>query len=192
MNYFALAFKKYAVFNGRSNRSEYWAFFILQTIPFILGYILIALLASNSNDVDVQIGIIGILLLLWGAITLMPALALNVRRLHDIGASGWCILLYFVPLLGGLFAFVVSIKKGQPFANKYGNPPNFDGDIPKKSCPQSNSKSLLVAAESVASFKKENSKDPTQSLIKLKDLLDSGLIDNEDYERKKKEILDKI
>ncbi|MBO5699072.1 MAG: DUF805 domain-containing protein [Bacteroidaceae bacterium] len=90
-------FGKYATFNGRATRSEYWWWallnFILSCIPLI-------------NFV-------------WGIVTLIPSLAVGVRRLHDIGKSGWFVLLAFVPIVN-LYLIYLFICEGQPNANQYG------------------------------------------------------------------------
>ena len=76
-------FRKYAVFKGRSSRSEYWWWLLL----VIIGYGVFA----------VAVGEIGIML--WALAVILPQLAVTIRRLHDIDKSGWWVLLGFTPIL---------------------------------------------------------------------------------------------
>ena len=93
-----VCFSKYATFEGRASRSEYWYFalfsFILGLIP-VVNYI--AALAL-----------------------LIPGLAVAVRRLHDTGRSGWWYLICLVPIVGQIMLLVFFCTAGQPHANEYG------------------------------------------------------------------------
>jgi uncharacterized membrane protein YhaH (DUF805 family) len=96
-------FNKYATFQGRANRSEYW-FWILFTflcglIPF-LGYV--AMLAF-----------------------LIPGIAVCVRRLHDIGKSGWNYFFCLIPILGSILLIVWLCQPSQEGDNEYGPNPNY-------------------------------------------------------------------
>lgn len=90
---------KYADFNGRARRSEYWLFFLFQVIAYI-GIIVVtaALAASGSILTGVGIGLLMFVVVALGCF--LPNLAVTVRRLHDSGRSAWWLLLY----LPGLFA----------------------------------------------------------------------------------------
>ena len=87
-------FSKYATFSGRARRSEYWYFFLF---TFLVGIV-----AS----------FIPIINLLWPLAIFIPTFAVSVRRLHDTGKSGWCLLLLILPyllLLGYVIYFFISI-----------------------------------------------------------------------------------
>lgn len=84
-----LYFTHYADFSGRSRRSEYWFAFLSVGI---ISAVLTTILGSLAG--------------IWGLITLIPNLALCVRRLHDIGKSGWWYLVSFIPLVGGILLLV--------------------------------------------------------------------------------------
>ena len=90
-------FSKYVTFSGRASRSEYWWFALLS---FIVGCIPV-------------VNFLGILLVL-------PGLAVAVRRLHDIGKSGWNLLWAIIPFLGALYLLWLYIQESQPGENKWG------------------------------------------------------------------------
>ena len=110
------AFRKYAVFSGRSSRSEYWSFVLVWALIYISGVIV-----SRVDFPDVIGGIIWVAYMVYLFATLIPWLALTVRRLHDTGRSGWWFLIYFIPL-GGIVLLVFMCLRSDPQPNKYGMP----------------------------------------------------------------------
>lgn len=124
-------FKKYAQFNGRSRRSEYWlasvmnfiivmAFYLIMFIPMMID------ITSNGEPSGLTAGIMGIfglLIFAYAIAILVPSLAMSVRRLHDTGRSGWFLLLNLIPYIGGIIIFVFSVLDSQPGANQYGPNP---------------------------------------------------------------------
>ena len=115
MNYFLDVLKnKYAQFDGRATRSEYWYFTLFSLIAYILAAVVDAVLAGITGGFP----ILSILLMLG---FLIPAIAVGVRRLHDINKSGWWYLLALVPLISlVLIAFFVMDSKED---NVYGPNP---------------------------------------------------------------------
>lgn len=64
---------------------------------------------------------------------LLPTIAVSVRRLHDIGNSGWWLLIIFVPFVGGLIMLIFTIRNSDPGSNQYGpNPKTHYPDVPKE------------------------------------------------------------
>ena len=133
MNWYLTVLKKYAEFDGRARRMEYWMFTLINAlifwgIAFIGVFIGRAIGASTTigPDGDVVVatggGITPVLLLLYCFAMLIPTIAVTVRRLHDIGRSGWWYLIYFIPL-GGFVLLVFTIFEGQPGPNQYGPDP---------------------------------------------------------------------
>ena len=105
--------KNYSNFSGRARRSEYWYWILF---AFIVGIIL----AFISGF----IGPIGIIMQpIWGLGTLIPGIAVGVRRLHDINKSGWWLLLLFAILIGWIILLIWSIKTGTDGSNDYGDDP---------------------------------------------------------------------
>ncbi|MBS1751122.1 MAG: DUF805 domain-containing protein [Bacteroidetes bacterium] len=111
----------YANFNGRARRAEYWYFalgnFIIMFIFYFIGF---AGMFMNSTVLMVfGFGIYGITVLA----TLVPSIAVGVRRLHDIGKSGWYYLIGLIPLVGSIILLVWFFTDGNRFANEYGEDP---------------------------------------------------------------------
>jgi uncharacterized membrane protein YhaH (DUF805 family) len=97
---------KYAAFDGRASRSEFWWFVLFQLL-LTLGAQMISHLLG---------GLLSLALFL-------PALAAAVRRLHDIGKSGWLVLVGLIPLIGWLLLLYWNVQPGSASANDYGPPP---------------------------------------------------------------------
>lgn len=113
MKWYLLALKRYAQFSGRSRRQEYWMFTLFNIIiAVVLGAIQMAMGMETP-----------VLSSIYTLIVLIPALALTVRRLHDIGRSGFWFFIIFVPLIGGLVLLVFACKQGDQGANEYGADP---------------------------------------------------------------------
>jgi uncharacterized membrane protein YhaH (DUF805 family) len=127
MNYYLSVLKKYAVFSGRARRAEYWYFTLFNIIAsLILGV------------VDAALGLAVGLGLVYSLAVLLPSLGVTIRRLHDIGKTGWWLLLPLVgvpvmfvePTLGvvvvsiaSIVLVVFAILAGQKGENKYGPDP---------------------------------------------------------------------
>ncbi|MBA12972.1 MAG: DUF805 domain-containing protein [SAR202 cluster bacterium] len=103
----SLAFKNYVNFHGRSTRAEYWWFFLF---TFTLS-IVTQIIDSFSS--------LGVTNFISSLIVLLPSLAVGVRRLHDIGKSGWWLLLWFAVIVGWVILLVWSARKSDG-PNKYG------------------------------------------------------------------------
>ena len=112
MNWYLDVLKtKYAQFNGRAHREEFWMFTLIN-----LGI---------SVAVAVVAGIlhIGFLSALYGLAVLVPSLAVGVRRLHDTNKSGWWLLIGIVPVVGIIVLIVFYAQEGEPGENQYGPSP---------------------------------------------------------------------
>jgi uncharacterized membrane protein YhaH (DUF805 family) len=105
---------KYATFDGRASRSEYW-WFVLATfiISIVLG-IIDGFVFGQKLD---------ILQTLFSLAVLVPCIAIAVRRLHDIGKSGWWILIGLIPLIGWIIALIFAVTDSNPGTNAYGPNP---------------------------------------------------------------------
>lgn len=120
-NFLFVVGKNYVNFKGRASRYEFWmfqlAYFLLQLIILalqIVGFIL-------ESDIIITFT----LMLSWISITalFLPSLAINTRRLHDVGKSGWFQLIALIPLIGAIFLIVLYCSSSQKHTNLYGEPP---------------------------------------------------------------------
>ena len=113
----------YSKFEGRSRRSEYWW---IQLFLVLTNLAVAAIdLALMEGDVDrfIANGGGGIVGLIWILVTIVPALAVLVRRLHDTGKTGWWALIGFVPFVGAIVLFVFTVLDSDAGDNKYGDSP---------------------------------------------------------------------
>lgn len=107
--YKKVVFENYANFNGRARRKEYWMFFLANFIvSFIIGFILGFIspkLVMLSN--------------VYSLAVLIPSIAVGVRRMHDVGKSGWFII---IPI----YNLVLLCTEGDHGTNEYGPDPKSD------------------------------------------------------------------
>lgn len=100
-------FSKYVNFEGNTSRSEYWYFwlfcFCIETIPIILAFII-------DKDV-ISLSLLAISLL-YSILSFLPMLSAAIRRLHDVGKSGFYIFLSFIPFIGGFILLYFLCQKG--------------------------------------------------------------------------------
>ncbi len=118
MNWYLQVLKKYAEFNGRARRKEYWMFFLFSFIISIVLMIIDRITGTFSAHMGA-----GMLGGLYGLATLIPGLAVTVRRLHDTDRSGWWVLICLVPLIGLIVFIVFMALNGSASENKYGSDP---------------------------------------------------------------------
>ncbi|MCS4433901.1 DUF805 domain-containing protein [Aquiflexum gelatinilyticum] len=123
MDYFISAMKNYATFTGRARRSEYWFFYLFYFIFLVLAVILDNLLGITIEDTG-----IGPLYFVSILAMIIPGLAVTVRRLHDVGKSGWFYFIVLIPIIGSIWLLVLMVTDGQPGRNKYGKNPKGIGN----------------------------------------------------------------
>lgn len=123
MDYFISAMKNYATFTGRARRSEYWFFYLFYFIFLVLAVILDNLLGITIEDTG-----IGPLYFVSILVLIIPGLAVTVRRLHDVGKSGWFYFIVLIPIIGSIWILVLMVTDGQPGRNKYGKNPKGIGN----------------------------------------------------------------
>jgi uncharacterized membrane protein YhaH (DUF805 family) len=133
MEWMFLPYRRYAEFEGRSGRQEYWMFFLFNVIVYtILGGVSLASfmqsrvaggLGAPGNPLPVG-GFIGLgLLSLFALATFIPSIAVQVRRFHDQDKSGWFILLGLIPYVGGIVLLIFMCLEGTRGPNRFGPDP---------------------------------------------------------------------
>lgn len=114
-------FSKYATFEGRARRAEYWWFVLFNLIVSI---ILGAAFGGGHGMGEGGMMMGGNLVsTIWSLATLLPSIAVGARRLHDIDRSGWWLLIGFLPLIGWIVLLVFFVKSGTPGPNRFGTDP---------------------------------------------------------------------
>lgn len=130
IEYYKLVLSKYAEFNGRSRRSEYW-YFALTNMLIVFGlYIVMGLGIGMESSILMGLG--GGLVGIYALATLIPSIAVLVRRLHDTGRSGWWYFIALVPVVGVFILLYFLAMDSAPGANEYGPNPKtgaMAGDI---------------------------------------------------------------
>ena len=114
MHWYLAALKNYVGFSGRARRTEYWMFVLFHVIAVVVLSVLDGLLSREGA---------AYLTLAYGLLTILPALAVTVRRLHDTGRSGWWYLISLVPLVGGIVLLIFTVTEGNTGPNEYGDDP---------------------------------------------------------------------
>ena len=164
-------FDNYINFNGRASRSENNYFFLF--------VIIISFFAEILDPADDYTGTGGTLSMISGLMFLLPNISMTIRRLHDLNKSGWNYL--WALTIIGIFPVIywMYFKVGDNYSNAYGDNPllfsNFKNDEQNKVFEETpNELTSTNIEEKLKNFKK---------------MLDDGLINQEDYDTKKKELL---
>jgi uncharacterized membrane protein YhaH (DUF805 family) len=111
MHWYIDVLKKYAVFEGRARRQEYWMFALFNIIALIV----LAIIGAIIHNM--------IPYFIYAAAIILPTLGVTVRRLHDTGKSGWMVLLGLIPFVGGIILLVFACIDSDPAPNQYGPSP---------------------------------------------------------------------
>ena len=119
-SYYTGAFSKYFQFQGRARRAEYWWFTLFNAL--MSTGITIVENGTGLTDMEASFGPLSALYLL---VTLLPTLTLGVRRLHDIGRSGWWLLIGIIPFIGILVLLVFVCIDSEHGDNAFGPSPEY-------------------------------------------------------------------
>jgi uncharacterized membrane protein YhaH (DUF805 family) len=131
MKYYLKVLKEYANFKGRARRSEYW-FFVLFNVIFALIAMGIDNLLGTTFNMESPSGMVnlpyGYIYMIYLLAVLIPGLAVSVRRLHDVGKSGWLYLVILIPLIGAIWLLILFFTDSQVGENKWGPNPKGIGN----------------------------------------------------------------
>ncbi len=117
LDYFLDAFRSYADFDGRSTRAEFWWY-----TGYCIAFGVVFYLVDKFILGMPLIGRYGPLTITYMLINLVPSVSVSVRRLHDIGKSGWWYLVSWIPL-GGLFLASFQLIDSEKGENQWGPNP---------------------------------------------------------------------
>jgi uncharacterized membrane protein YhaH (DUF805 family) len=165
---------------GRLGRKNYFIRFLLLSITG--GILSVVSEGSNEGTIIVFLSLITIVCSIFAIIQV-------VKRLHDINMSGWYWLLFFIPLINLIFGLYLLFKDGTYGANKYGEDPKKDV---KTSSYKTDIASLVdnnTPKQKQPSTENKDKNYGLNDLEKLADLRDKGIITEEEFSAKKKDIL---
>lgn len=130
MEAFLLAFKHWGDVDGRSRPGEFWVFTIVEYAMLIFVRVVVAVLreAPRGSVFMTIVAVIALFLCVVGVIMIIPGLTLSVRRLHDVGKSGWWLLIKITGI-GGLLLLYWYLQPSQPGDNQYGPEPQVEDYI---------------------------------------------------------------
>lgn len=128
MYWYAKVIRNYAVFTGRARRKEYWMF---QLVNFLIALAFVLMLiplfpSPTAGEKPVGFAICLVIFFVYVLLTILPGLAVSVRRLHDADLSGLWVLIAFIPG-GGIVLLVFHVLDGTPGPNQYGPNPKAGG-----------------------------------------------------------------
>jgi uncharacterized membrane protein YhaH (DUF805 family) len=137
MKYVSEVFKKYAVFSGRATRAEYWYFSLFVSLVILALTIIQKALGGSYSIINVSgdsffilVNIFYFIEIIFDLIVLIPGFTVGIRRLHDVGKSGWWTLLVLLPIIGWIWLLILAVTDSAPGTNKYG--PNPKGILDNK------------------------------------------------------------
>lgn len=118
MKWYLLALSKYAVFTGRSRRTEFWFFALFNFIFAIAAMVLDMILGITFGGIGY-----GPIYVIYVLAMLIPGIAVAVRRLHDVGKSGFMLFIAIIPIIGAIWLLVLYVTDSMPGDNEYGPNP---------------------------------------------------------------------
>lgn len=124
MNWYLKVLRQYADFSGRARRKEYWMFAL---INFIIAFVL-GMIDGMVGSADPLTGY-GFISGVYALAVLIPGIAVSVRRLHDIGKSGWMLLIVLIPIIGVIWLLVLLLTDSEAGTNKYGANPKLESEV---------------------------------------------------------------
>ena len=115
MEMFVKCWKHCADFSSRASRSEYWQFFLINLI-------FTSILSVVSYWLLYDFEFFSKLAMCYSFAALVPGVAVCIRRLHDVGRSGWLFLMILIPVIGLICLFLLLFGKGEAKENDWGSP----------------------------------------------------------------------
>jgi uncharacterized membrane protein YhaH (DUF805 family) len=127
MKWYLKVLRQYTDFSGRARRTEYWMFVLFNLIFAVAAMAVDNLLGITFKftgpDGTPMPFFYGYVYVFYALAAFLPGLAVLVRRLHDVGKSGWMILISLIPLVGFIWLLVLLCTDSQGGSNKWGDNP---------------------------------------------------------------------
>jgi uncharacterized membrane protein YhaH (DUF805 family) len=123
MDWMLMPLRRYADFNGRSSRKEFWMFTLGVAILYAIGAALIFAVIDFTGGPNTAFSGLMIVFAVLVLALIIPSLAVQIRRFHDQDKSGWFVLLGLIPYVGGIVVLVFMCLPGTRGTNEYGPDP---------------------------------------------------------------------
>lgn len=121
MEWYLKVLRDYTTFSGRARRKEFWMFQLINTLIAVVLQLLYLFAQAGSSTFFTLLTTF--LVILYSLFILIPSIAVSVRRLHDIGKSGFWYLIGFIPIVGLVLLIVWFVQDSDPGQNEYGPNP---------------------------------------------------------------------
>ena len=118
MDWYLKVLRQFADFSGRARRTEYWMFALFNIFFTTLAIVLDTYLGTAIGELPY-----GLFYFSYALFILVPGLAVGVRRLHDVGKSGWMMLISLIPIIGAIWLLVLFVTDSNPGENEFGPNP---------------------------------------------------------------------
>jgi uncharacterized membrane protein YhaH (DUF805 family) len=122
MDTYISVWKKSFNFADRAQRKEYWIFALINLIVIVVLSIIGRMISSDPESMAGSVLVLG-----YALACMIPSIAVAVRRMHDTGRSGWWLLINFVPFIGGIWFFVLTVLDSKPETNQWGPSTKYSG-----------------------------------------------------------------
>lgn len=114
MNYYVYCWQHFLDWQGRARRSEFWYFILFNFIISVIIGVFDLIVGTN------------IFMYIYSIAVLIPGICVSIRRMHDIGKSGWWYLINLIPFIGNIWFIILACQDSQPGTNQWGpNPKGF-------------------------------------------------------------------
>jgi uncharacterized membrane protein YhaH (DUF805 family) len=123
MQYYLNVLKNYINITGRTGRKEFWIFMLINLLISVIAQFIdrsLGLCFKMEIGYGLQVLPVGYIYAFYALATLVPTLAVQVRRLHDVGKSGWFIFMFLIPVIGAIWILVLYCSPGKDSDNFYG------------------------------------------------------------------------
>ena len=128
MYWIILPFRRCLDFSGRSRRKEFWLFTLFTTLIALIWVLAVVGITGSPSTGASELAEKGIAV--WIVVIILPAIAVQVRRFHDLDKSGWFCLIGMIPSIGALIILFYMSREGMRADNRFGpDPKELDDDV---------------------------------------------------------------
>ena len=122
MYWYIKVINQFSDFSGRARRQEYWMFVLFNLVFAIIALLIDIYLGTTFEINGLGFGS-GLASIIYSLFVFIPNMAVAIRRLHDVGKSGWFLLIAFIPFIGGVWLLILLLTNSQSETNQWGPNP---------------------------------------------------------------------